>query len=91
MFGIHQRAAKLDIDYVEVQRARIRSITAPGPTLRHVVRSRNIDIVHAHDYKTDLLALGAGSLRAGHPAGDGARLDRPQPRGSGGSTIPLTS
>jgi glycogen synthase len=26
------------------------------PALRHLVRSRGIDIVHAHDYKTDLLA-----------------------------------
>jgi glycosyltransferase involved in cell wall biosynthesis len=55
VFGIHQRAAKLHIDYVEVvERSPLdhRAWTA----LRDLVRSRRIDIVHAHDYKTDLMA-----------------------------------
>lgn len=55
-FGIGQRAAELGVDYIE--------IAERGPfdprvwsQLRRIVRERGIDIVHAHDYKTDLLAL----------------------------------
>ncbi len=54
--NIRQRAAALGLDYVElVERSAIdyRMWTA----LRGLVRARGLDIVHAHDYKTDLLAL----------------------------------
>jgi glycosyltransferase involved in cell wall biosynthesis len=57
VFGIQHRAGKLNIDYVEVgERSPLdyRAWTA----LRELVRSRRIDIVHAHDYKTDLMAWG---------------------------------
>jgi glycosyltransferase involved in cell wall biosynthesis len=56
VFGIDQRAGALDIDYVE---ARERHSFDPGiwQTLKTIVRDRGIDIVHSHDYKTDLLAL----------------------------------
>jgi glycosyltransferase involved in cell wall biosynthesis len=55
-FDVHSRAAALDLDYVEL--CERRSVDPSlWPRLRHVVRQRRIDIVHAHDYKTDLLAL----------------------------------
>jgi len=55
-FGIAERAARLGIDYVEVLE---RGSFDPRvfPALRRLVRDRGIAIVHAHDYKTDLLAL----------------------------------
>ncbi len=57
VFHINERAAVLGVDYVEV-RERHSLDPAVWPALRRLVRSRGIDIVHAHDYKTDLLALG---------------------------------
>jgi glycosyltransferase involved in cell wall biosynthesis len=55
-FGIAERASRLGIDYVEIVEhgSFDRGI---WPRLRALVRDRGIDIVHAHDYKTDLLAL----------------------------------
>lgn len=55
VFGIDERAAELPIDYVELreQHSFDASIWA---ALRRLVRERRIDIVHAHEYKTDLLA-----------------------------------
>ena len=50
----------------------IRSIPASGRQLRRLVRERAIDIVHSHDYKTNLLALllsratGAAALSTVH-------------------------
>ncbi len=55
-FDIHQRAARLGIDYVEL-RQRHALDPAVVPALRKLVRERQIDLVHAHDYKTNLLAL----------------------------------
>ena len=53
---IRERAARFALDYVEV--------VERGPLdyravmeLRELIRARGIDVVHAHDYKTDLLAL----------------------------------
>jgi glycosyltransferase involved in cell wall biosynthesis len=59
VFHIDQRAQDLPVDYVEV---RERNSFDPRiwPELCELVRSRNIDIVHAHDYKTDLLAWALG-------------------------------
>lgn len=54
-FGPAERAATLDIDYVEV-REKHSFDPRIWSRLRHLVRHRRIDIVHAHDYKTDLLA-----------------------------------
>lgn len=56
IFGIDERARRLDIDYLEV---RERHSFDPGiwRPLTRIVRERGIDIVHSHDYKTDLLAL----------------------------------
>jgi glycosyltransferase involved in cell wall biosynthesis len=55
-FFIGNLAAKLSIDYVEVVE---RHSFDPSiwPALKQLVRDRQIDIVHAHDYKTDLIAL----------------------------------
>ena len=56
VFGIDARAARLDVDYVEIREAHSfdRRI---WPQLKDLVRTRQIDIVHGHDYKTNLLAL----------------------------------
>jgi glycosyltransferase involved in cell wall biosynthesis len=55
VFSIDARAAALGVDYVEVLE---RHSFDPGiwQPLRRLVRDRRIDIVHAHDYKTNLLA-----------------------------------
>jgi glycosyltransferase involved in cell wall biosynthesis len=55
-FGIAERAARLGIDYVEIVERGSWDVRI-WPALRQLVRDRGIDIVHAHDYKTDLLAL----------------------------------
>lgn len=56
VFAIGARAARLGIDYVEI-RERHSLDPSIWPALRALVRARRIDIVHAHEYKTDLLAL----------------------------------
>lgn len=55
-FRLDERARALGVEYVEVHEAHSfdRSI---WPALRALVRERQIAIVHAHEYKTDLLAL----------------------------------
>jgi glycosyltransferase involved in cell wall biosynthesis len=53
---IGARARQLGVDYVEIRQRR-RLDPAVWRTTRHLVRERHIDIVHAHDYKTNLLAL----------------------------------
>jgi glycosyltransferase involved in cell wall biosynthesis len=55
VFPVGDQAQQLGIDYVEI-RERYSLDPAIWPALRRLVRSRHIDIVHAHDYKTDLLA-----------------------------------
>jgi glycosyltransferase involved in cell wall biosynthesis len=56
VFALDALARSLGVDYVEISERHSfdRSI---WPALRALVRARRIDIVHAHDYKTDLLAL----------------------------------
>jgi glycosyltransferase involved in cell wall biosynthesis len=56
VFGIDAWAQRLDIDYVEV-RERHSFDPAIWQRLRTLIRQRRIDIVHAHDYKTNALAL----------------------------------
>jgi glycosyltransferase involved in cell wall biosynthesis len=55
VFSIDTKAGDLPVDYVEIleQHSFDRSV---WPRLRALVRARGIDIVHAHEYKTDLLA-----------------------------------
>jgi glycosyltransferase involved in cell wall biosynthesis len=58
-FGISARARQAGVDYVElVERGSFDRRV--WPQLLRVVRDRAIDIVHSHDYKTDLLALLVG-------------------------------
>jgi glycosyltransferase involved in cell wall biosynthesis len=54
-FDMAGKAAAAGLDYVEIAERRALD-TAVWPRLRELVRSRGIDIVHAHDYKTDLIA-----------------------------------
>jgi glycosyltransferase involved in cell wall biosynthesis len=60
-FQIDQRASALPIDYVEVSEKHSFDPSIIGP-LRALIRERRIDIVHAHDYKTDALALALARL-----------------------------
>ena len=55
VFSIDAVAAGLPVDYVELHE---RQSFDPSiwRTLRELVRRRDIDIVHAHEYKTDVLA-----------------------------------
>lgn len=55
VFHVDQRAQDLPVDYVEI-RERHSFDWRIWPELKALVRDRRIDIVHAHDYKTDLLA-----------------------------------
>jgi glycosyltransferase involved in cell wall biosynthesis len=56
-FDIAARADRLGLDYAELTQ-RHGLDPAIWPAARRLVRQRRIDIVHAHDYKTNLLALG---------------------------------
>jgi glycosyltransferase involved in cell wall biosynthesis len=56
VFHIDTRAGVLPIDYVEVRERHSFDFRIWGQ-LRSLVRERRFHIVHAHDYKTDLLAL----------------------------------
>jgi glycosyltransferase involved in cell wall biosynthesis len=56
IFRIDQRARALGVDYTEIHE-RHSIDPAVWPRLRRLVRERRIEIVHAHDYKTDLLAF----------------------------------
>jgi len=56
IFGIDQRAAQAGVDYVEIAERHSFDPTV-WPQLRRLIAERRIDLVHAHDYKTDILAL----------------------------------
>src|SRR5262249_26457341 len=56
IFGIDRRAEAAGVDYVELRESHSLDLAIWRP-LRHLVRSRAIDVVHGHEYKTDLLAL----------------------------------
>jgi glycosyltransferase involved in cell wall biosynthesis len=55
VFHIDERAAGLGVDYTEIHE---RHSFDPGvwPQLAALIRSRAIDVIHSHDYKTNLLA-----------------------------------
>jgi glycosyltransferase involved in cell wall biosynthesis len=55
IFAIGESPEAARLDYVEV-RERHSMDPAIWPALRRLVRDRRIDIVHSHEYKTDLLA-----------------------------------
>lgn len=56
VFSLDASARRAGVDYAEVTERHSLDWSVV-PALRAIVRSRAIDIVHAHDYKTDLLAL----------------------------------
>ena len=56
VFKIHERAASARVDYVEVPERHSFDPRVWG-RLRELIAERRIDVLHAHDYKTDLLAL----------------------------------
>ncbi|OLC50436.1 MAG: hypothetical protein AUH43_05010 [Acidobacteria bacterium 13_1_40CM_65_14] len=66
VFEVGARASAMAVDYVEV-RERHSFDRAIWPALVSIVRQRRIDIVHAHDYKTDLLALGLARATGATP------------------------
>jgi len=61
VFQVDARAQGLPVNYVEV-RERHSLDPRIWPRLKTLVRSEHIDIVHSHDYKTDLLAWQMGRL-----------------------------
>jgi glycosyltransferase involved in cell wall biosynthesis len=56
VFGVDDRAAKAGVDYVELLEKHSFD-TGIWPQLIRLIREREIDLVHAHEYKTNLLAL----------------------------------
>jgi glycosyltransferase involved in cell wall biosynthesis len=56
VFKINERAASAQVDYVEVPE-RHSFDPQVWARLKRLIADRNIDLLHAHDYKTDLLAL----------------------------------
>jgi glycosyltransferase involved in cell wall biosynthesis len=56
VYNIDQRARSLPVTYTEVVERHSLDWRI-WPALRRIVRERDIDIVHGHDYKTNLLAL----------------------------------
>ena len=55
VFGIDRRASAAGVDYVEVRERHSLDPSIWRP-LRDLVRTRAVDVVHAHEYKTDMLA-----------------------------------
>jgi len=56
IFAIDERARDARVDYVEVVEKHSFDPSV-WPQLRRLVADRQIDVVHSHDYKTNLLAL----------------------------------
>ena len=56
VFSIDERAVQAGVDYVEIPERHSFDPTV-WPQLRRLIEARQIDLVHAHDYKTDILAL----------------------------------
>ncbi|HEX5473162.1 MAG TPA: glycosyltransferase [Vicinamibacterales bacterium] len=63
VFEIDRRAAAAGVDYVEILE-RHSFDPSVWPALRRLVRERRIDIVHSHDYKTDVLAYLLGKAES---------------------------
>lgn len=55
VFAIDQRAAHSKLDYVEVLERHSFDLRVWGQ-LKNVIAERQIDVLHAHDYKSDVLA-----------------------------------
>jgi len=63
IFSVDTKAADLPVNYVELLESHSFDTTIL-PRLRRLVRERAIDIVHAHDYKTNVLAWLLSRLEA---------------------------
>lgn len=63
VYSVDARAAALPVDYIELLESHSFDLSIVSK-LRRIVRERKIDIVHAHDYKTDLLAWLLSKLEA---------------------------
>ena len=61
VFEIDRRARASAVDYVEISERHSFDPAIWG-ALRRLVQERQIDVVHAHDYKTDLLAWALGRV-----------------------------
>jgi len=79
IFRLDERAAGLNIPYVEVHERHSFDVGI-WPQLRRIVNEHQIDIVHAHDYKTNVIAwlmgkrMGVIPLSTSHGwAGESAR------------------
>jgi glycosyltransferase involved in cell wall biosynthesis len=59
VFGLDRWARQLDVDYVEVVERHSFDPRAWREVIR-LARERDIDIIHSHDYKTNVIALAAG-------------------------------
>jgi len=55
VFAIDQRAAHSNLDYVEVRERHSFDLRV-WAQLKQLIAERRIDVLHAHDYKTDVLA-----------------------------------
>jgi glycosyltransferase involved in cell wall biosynthesis len=55
-FGVTDRAASAGVDYVEITE-RHSFDPSVWPRLRELMANRGIEVLHAHEYKSDLLAL----------------------------------
>lgn len=56
VFALGERARRLGVDYCEIEERHSTDLRV-WPALRRLVEERRIDIVHGHEYKTDLLAF----------------------------------
>lgn len=55
IFRIDERARALGVEYVELLESHSFDLSVVS-ALKRLVRERSVDIIHSHDYKTDLLA-----------------------------------
>ena len=65
-FGVTERPERAGVDYLEI-RERHSFDPSVWPKLRKLIAEREIDIVHAHDYKTNFLTLLLGQTGAVTP------------------------
>jgi glycosyltransferase involved in cell wall biosynthesis len=81
VFSMDRRAAEAGVDYVEVVE-RHSFDWKIWPQLKRLIKDRQIDIIHAHEHKTDVLALllsrstGAIPLSTAHGWSGRTRRDR---------------
>jgi len=65
-FSVDDRARQLGVDYVDIRERHLLDLRA-WRQLRQLVRDRRIDVVHGHDYKTNLIALWLGVVTPARP------------------------